>query len=92
LSPDTILENPESLEEGVFQSALGGFRRRGEDLDLQIRNSLEYAFSSPMIDRCSFETKSRSGSAPGAAFGEDRVTGGRRRLYRWGWCEERSEE
>jgi len=25
---------------------------------------------------CSFETKSRSGSAPGAAFGGDRVAGG----------------
>ncbi|MHB8371015.1 MAG: hypothetical protein ACYDBP_15260 [Leptospirales bacterium] len=60
----------------MFHPAVGGFRRRGEDLDRQVRDSLEYAFCSPIIVMYSFETKSRSGSAPGAAFGGDRVAGG----------------
>ena len=42
---DPVFGNAEPLVEGMFHPAVGRFRRRGQDLDGQVRNSLDVLFS-----------------------------------------------
>ena len=57
---DPVFRNPEALIEGELQAAIVCFRCRRQNLDKQVRNTLDIL--SVMMEKWSFETKIRSGS------------------------------